>query len=655
MFVATDDETIQPTKGILTQSPAKPMSSSTTATPASTTINPADESPLATNEGSVTTKPVDTVTIHQPQRDANKALAKNWEESLGGGNESDPPGINSFLAKPDLKSDPQFGPLKTSEVNQLWNDPGVQSGSTPSGNLWTDLGNGRVRWTFPNGDRQITGITDSNGNPVIYSKSGENQWWSVDINTTGKNIVNDANVGKSSQPIVSNTFKFNGQDVHFEQYPPGPNGSQYSKLLFPDGKTVDIYSQSQLPQSYLENIAKTINNAPPKTFENTSTIQVFNQLGEVMGPDGKPQPVAGFAGGGDGTIMVTADSVSTPGAAGHVLPHEAGHVLDYNGDSSPQLSSTAVDANGNPLFGQGQYVGKNGIAKISESDYVSEYASRNAMEDFAETHRELITTVRENYSWQNPGKDLFDQPASDVSNFIDSQGYSPAIRNKMMYIAEKYGVTSNPPAAETDNASSTAELMADTSNDTSSLGKLRGIAPIAEKGLGVLGVVGGTMQAANGINELTQGKTLDGSLDTASGVLNAAGGAAMATGVGAVAAPFLFGGGSVVDGVHDIINSNGDGEKLGVGIAKTAGGGMMIAGGVLCATGIGAPVGAALIVGGGIMAGGAALYDTFHNQINEAVSTVANNVGSTVSTVANNVGNAVGSVANAVGNFFSNW
>lgn len=155
-------------------------------------------------------------------------------------------------------------------------------------------------------------------------------------------------------------------------------------------------------------------------------------------------------------------------------------------------------------------------------------------------------------------------------------------------------------------------------------GKLARLAGAASRGLGVLAAVGGGFQVAGGIQEWRQGNKGDGAVDMTSGSLNVLGGAAMATGVGTVAAPFLFGASSMIDGGRDLVHGvqNGDGEKIAVGAAKTAGGGMMIAGGVMMATGVLAPVGAALIAGGAIVAGGAALYDAFHDKIDNAGSAV---------------------------------
>lgn len=222
-----------------------------------------------------------------------------------------------------------------------------------------------------------------------------------------------------------------------------------------------------------------------------------------------------------------------------------------------------------------------------------------------------------------------DQTIKNYSNEMTARGLKP---------------NSGPP----DGIPTNAEVAA------SNTGKLARLGSAVSRGLGVVAAVGGGFQFANGVSEWKKGNKLDGGVDMASGGLNVAGGVAIATGAGTVAAPFLFGASSIIDGGRDLYHGvqNGNGEKIGVGTAKVAGGGMMVAGGVLCATGVGVPVGVALIAGGAIVSGGAAVYDAFHEQINGAVSTVANGVKDTVSSVKNTVSNAASSAWNTVTSWF---
>ena len=251
------------------------------------------------------------------------------------------------------------------------------------------------------------------------------------------------------------------------------------------------------------------------------------------------------------------------------------------------------------------------------------------------------TTVTPNSAYipdpSNPGKGFYDvdgarqwgmEPETTFRNYSGARA------------AQGLPANAGPP----DGIPTNAEVAA------SRTGAVAKISSAASRGLGGLAVVGGGLQVANGVNEWNNGNRVDGAVDVVSGGLNAAGGAAMATGVGTVAAPFLFGASSVIDGGNDLVHgiSEGDARKTGVGAAKTIGGGAMIAGGALVATGVGAPVGAALIAGGAIVSAGAAIYDSYHEEIDSAVSTAVDAVGTAV----DNVGDALKSGWDTVTSWF---
>ena len=125
---------------------------------------------------------------------------------------------------------------------------------------------------------------------------------------------------------------------------------------------------------------------------------------------------------------------------------------------------------------------------------------------------------------------------------------------------------------------------------------------IAGKGLGALGVVGGGFQIAGGIDELKQGKNVEGGADVAAGTGSIVSGAALMT--GRVALGTATGGAvAVVDGAKDLYVGIRDKnvEKAATGGVKTAAGGAMIAG-VATANPI-------LIAGGAIAYGGAVVYE----------------------------------------------
>jgi hypothetical protein len=167
----------------------------------------------------------------------------------------------------------------------------------------------------------------------------------------------------------------------------------------------------------------------------------------------------------------------------------------------------------------------------------------------------------------------------------------------------------------------------------SALGRL---GTIAEKGGGALALGGGAVQGYQGIQELRNGDTLNGTTDTAGGALNMVGGAGLLLGGAAstVAAPVALGGAAILDGGRDVIQGiqSGDNEKIAVGGAKGLGGTLMAAGGITAATGFGAPLGAGLALAGGAIYAGASIYE------NRAA-----------------IGNAIGGAASSTGHWIASW
>lgn len=172
---------------------------------------------------------------------------------------------------------------------------------------------------------------------------------------------------------------------------------------------------------------------------------------------------------------------------------------------------------------------------------------------------------------------------------------------------------------------------------------------VAGKGLGVLGVVGGGLQAYGGVNELAEGKTVEGSANVAGGGLN------MAAGAAGLAGRFALGGGlggaaALIDGGKDIYTGIRDhnAEKIGVGGVKSLAGGAMLLG-----VATGNPV---LVVGGGLTYAGAALYENRKAIKNFAASTgrrawagaksAARNVGETAHRTWNGAAHLAGRAAN---------
>jgi hypothetical protein len=139
---------------------------------------------------------------------------------------------------------------------------------------------------------------------------------------------------------------------------------------------------------------------------------------------------------------------------------------------------------------------------------------------------------------------------------------------------------------------------------------------------GGLASIGGAVQTGLGVYQFAQGNKTDGAIDMLSGGLNVAGGTALVSGVGTVAAPFLFGASSAIDGGRDLYKglTGGSTERTLIGSAKTVGAGLMAAGGVTALTGFGLPVAAGLFLGGAALSGGAALYDAVADPVASAFS-----------------------------------
>ncbi len=125
---------------------------------------------------------------------------------------------------------------------------------------------------------------------------------------------------------------------------------------------------------------------------------------------------------------------------------------------------------------------------------------------------------------------------------------------------------------------------------------------LAGKGLGVLGVLGGGLQAWAGTMELKQGKTAEGLADVGGGLTNAASGGAMLLGE-ALLGSTLGGIAAGIDGFKDLYVGARDHnvETAAVGGVKTAAGGMMLAGA--------ATLNPLLIGAGALTYGGALLYE----------------------------------------------
>ncbi len=520
--------------------------------------------------------------------------------------------------------------------SDYWSQTGTIVHSSARGQ-WVDLGNGVRRWEGADGFKHIQGLS-MDGTPVTHSMQGQNEWWFVEQNRLNPQIRTSAQEAALASPGKPETFQprgLNASPMEITQHPPAADGAQWSIIRQASGDTVNIYSQSPLDIHGVQNVAQAVSDAPPSVYPHGRSVYVLDRLGEVRTAGGTS--VSNAAGTTFGTdLTATRDMLARSTDTAYTLNHEAGHVLDHTPGGA--LSETATNASGNRIFGQGRLEnGALGEVDLRRSDFVSEYASRNAAEDFAETHRYALE-MRQGYNAQNPGADLFNLDGPGFRQELQNRGISPGLTNKMDVVADQYRASaaraSQPEAAMhapveartpvplspeppvTDAPAATRLAAADlpevapAAEGVSTLGK---VAVVAEKAGGALAVVGGGFQTAQGVGELRSGHVTNGVADTGQGALNVAGGAAMLVGGAAstVAAPIALGAGALIDGGRDVINGvrEHDTEKVAVGGAKGLAGTLMAAGGVAAATGAGAPVGAALALAGGAIYAGAAVYE----------------------------------------------
>ncbi|MCE1245554.1 MAG: annexin [Firmicutes bacterium] len=158
-----------------------------------------------------------------------------------------------------------------------------------------------------------------------------------------------------------------------------PNPPSF-KYKISTGEEVDLKIYGSTNKQQIENIHQSVNDLAAKGGDrailNLREIHIRNKVGQFTNEAGVPIPhseVGGLGGSNYGEMVIQAESASTRSGADHVVHHEVGHNIDANMGIGHHWVSDAVDT----PFGKGASV--------------SAYGSKNAAEDFAETHRELIS------------------------------------------------------------------------------------------------------------------------------------------------------------------------------------------------------------------------------------------------------------------------
>ncbi len=337
-----------------------------------------------------------------------------------------------ILSKSGRFSDQPFGALKN---GTLWNAPGFNTTTHADGSKITDLGNGVTRTDRPDGSSTIKGLKLIN-TPITQNIQGNNESWLVDPKLTSQQMENDALLNLKLGPTSIGEFNFNGKKISYRQFQLGPNGTQYSRLEFSDERTVHIYSSDHLPTNSLQNIAKILQEDPPQTFKTINGIFIRDKVGEIRGPDGAIQLAGGFYDPSTRNVFLRSEDIKTPENTQFVLDHEAGHSIDFA--SIPYRSDFYKSADGKKLFGNGTLVkNSSGGVDLSQSDYVSEYASRVGIEDWAETHR-VAFKIRQEFNAAHPSHEFFTLPAAALDTYLDNKLFSPGIKMKIQAVSDYY-------------------------------------------------------------------------------------------------------------------------------------------------------------------------------------------------------------------------
>jgi hypothetical protein len=140
---------------------------------------------------------------------------------------------------------------------------------------------------------------------------------------------------------------------------------------------VKVYGSSNKAQvdNVRNSVDRMVNVGGDNALMNTSEIHIRNNVGEILDPTTgqRLSGIGGLGGKRSGEMVISAEQASSRHSADHVIHHEIGHNIDASKGTGGRYWGS--DDPGSP-FGKGASV--------------SSYGAKNATEDFAETHRELI-------------------------------------------------------------------------------------------------------------------------------------------------------------------------------------------------------------------------------------------------------------------------
>gem|GEM_PF-6191541 len=211
---------------------------------------------------------------------------------------------------------------------------------------------------------------NENGMNWIESIEGQNRW-----------RIREGGAG----PLQQESRLKGATSINFA----GPSGPQ----------TVNIYGGAT--QKEIDMVHKMLDRLPPEIRANAREIYLSDNLGEVMNLAGQRKSgIGGLA--GDGRILLERGELATERGTAHVLYHEMGHIADDGGKLS----------NKGP-WGKGFFV--------------SDYAKGNALEDFAEVHRVVLTDM-DRYSSMSRWKWIMEPGAEKKMEILRMYGIeAPAL------------------------------------------------------------------------------------------------------------------------------------------------------------------------------------------------------------------------------------
>jgi hypothetical protein len=142
-------------------------------------------------------------------------------------------------------------------------------------------------------------------------------------------------------------------------------GFPLTGVLYPEEQgRVQVALQTLIDQIGAERVGKVLKN-----------IHLQTLLGEMQNANSS-HTMGGLGGGGQ--VAIARDALLDPHKAKDFLGHEIGHLIDE--ESGPRFGCARLSEHPTSPFGKGDH----------RNDFRSEYARRNASEDFAETHADLM-------------------------------------------------------------------------------------------------------------------------------------------------------------------------------------------------------------------------------------------------------------------------